>query len=49
MYQFYQSPKTLDEALALKAQYGEGARIIAGGTDLIIEIDRGRTFRARWW
>jgi xanthine dehydrogenase iron-sulfur cluster and FAD-binding subunit A len=41
MYQFYQSPKTLDEALALKAQYGEGARIIAGGTDLIIEIDRG--------
>jgi xanthine dehydrogenase iron-sulfur cluster and FAD-binding subunit A len=41
MYQFYRSPMTLDEALALKAQYGEVARIMAGGTDLIIEMDRG--------
>jgi carbon-monoxide dehydrogenase medium subunit len=41
MYRFYTSPTTLDEALALKAQYGEQARILAGGTDLLIELDRG--------
>jgi carbon-monoxide dehydrogenase medium subunit len=42
MYRFYASPTTLDEALALKAYHGEGARIIAGGTDLLIELDRGQ-------
>jgi xanthine dehydrogenase iron-sulfur cluster and FAD-binding subunit A len=41
MYRFYTSPTTLDEALALKAYHGEAARAIAGGTDLLIEIDRG--------
>ncbi|MBI1299316.1 2Fe-2S iron-sulfur cluster binding domain-containing protein [bacterium] len=40
MHQFYQSPLTLADALALKAQHGDTARIIAGGTDLIIEMDR---------
>ncbi len=40
MYQFYISPRTLSEALALKAQHADAARIIAGGTDLIIEMDR---------
>ncbi|RIK38035.1 MAG: hypothetical protein DCC55_22415 [Chloroflexi bacterium] len=41
MYHFYESPTTLDEALRLKAEHGENARIIAGGTDLLIELDRG--------
>ena len=41
MYRFYASPTTLDEALALKAYHGEAARFIAGGTDLLIELDRG--------
>lgn len=41
MYRFYASPTTLEEALALKAYHGEAARIIAGGTDLLIELDRG--------
>lgn len=40
MYPFYIAPSTLDEALAYKAEYGENARIIAGGTDLLIELDR---------
>ena len=41
MYNFYERPTTLDEALTLKAKYGDKARIIAGGTDLLIELDRG--------
>ena len=40
MYRFYADPTTLDEALALKAYHGEQARFIAGGTDLLIELDR---------
>jgi carbon-monoxide dehydrogenase medium subunit len=42
MYRFYASPTTLDEALALKAYHGDRARFIAGGTDLLIEMDRGQ-------
>ncbi len=41
MYKFYESPTTLHEALVLKAKFGADARIIAGGTDLLIELDRG--------
>ncbi len=41
MYAFYHSPATLVEALRLKAEYGDRARIIAGGTDLLLEIERG--------
>ena len=41
MYRFYTSPVTLDEALALKAAHGADARVIAGGTDLLLEIERG--------
>jgi carbon-monoxide dehydrogenase medium subunit len=41
MWQNYFSPSSLDETLQLLAQYRERARLIAGGTDLIIEIDRG--------
>ena len=37
----YLAPSTLDEALAIKAEFGASARPIAGGTDLIVELDRG--------
>jgi xanthine dehydrogenase iron-sulfur cluster and FAD-binding subunit A len=37
----YVAPRSLDEALALKAEHGPGARAIAGGTDLVVELDRG--------
>lgn len=41
MWQTYYAPNTLPEALALRAQYGDDCRIIAGGTDLLLELERG--------
>jgi len=41
MYTSYHSPTTLDEALYLKAKYGDDARALAGATDLLLEIERG--------
>lgn len=37
----YLIPTSLDEALDLLAFYADGARIIAGGTDLLLELQRG--------
>jgi carbon-monoxide dehydrogenase medium subunit len=41
MWQNYYSVSTLAEALDLLAEHGERARIIAGGTDMLIELERG--------
>ena len=42
MWEAYYSVSSLDEALALLDEYQHKARIVAGGTDLIIEMERGQ-------
>jgi xanthine dehydrogenase iron-sulfur cluster and FAD-binding subunit A len=37
----YFQPGTVPEALALLAEHGESARIVAGGTDVVVELSRG--------
>ncbi len=41
MWHSYHAPGSVDEALALLARYGDASRVIAGGTDLILELERG--------
>ena len=41
MWQEYINATSIDEALSLLAERGEHARIVAGATDLILEIERG--------
>ncbi len=38
----YTAPKTLDEALEIMAANGDRARVLAGGTDLLVQLRGGR-------
>ncbi|MFQ5855153.1 MAG: FAD binding domain-containing protein [Anaerolineae bacterium] len=42
LWKHYHTPKTVDEALDLLAAYDGAARVVAGGTDLILEMHEGR-------
>lgn len=41
MWKRYLTPATLEEALTALARYGERARVVAGATDLLLEMERG--------
>src|SRR5262245_17285224 len=41
MWQMYLQPTTLDEALALLRRHAGQARVVAGGTDVLVELQRG--------
>ena len=41
MWSEYLSVASLDEAIVALALHGERARIIAGGTDILIELEQG--------
>ncbi len=40
LYQIYKAPTSLEEALRLKSDLGDRARLCAGGTDLLLELER---------
>jgi xanthine dehydrogenase iron-sulfur cluster and FAD-binding subunit A len=41
MWETYYTPSSVDQALRLLAELGAEARIVAGGTDLLVELQRG--------
>jgi carbon-monoxide dehydrogenase medium subunit len=38
----YLVPKNLDEAVSLHQSYGDQARYVAGGTDVLVKVKEGK-------
>lgn len=41
LWKDYYTPTTIDEALRIRAQHGPDAQFVAGGTDLILDLQQG--------
>ncbi len=41
LWQHYFQPRSVARALALLREYGDAARIVSGGTDVLVELQRG--------
>ena len=45
LWKHYHLPVSVDEAVALLTRYAGQARVVAGGTDLLLELQQGRRSR----
>lgn len=48
MWETYYSPQSLDEALNLLVEYGQAACLVAGATDLLVELKHGQRTGVRF-